>query len=57
MGDVADQLPVLLLILNSIINADNKVDVTQEFVRYSVKPHKFFIFNKETEERIYFEVE
>ena len=44
-------------VVRSIINADNKVDVTQEFVRYSVKPHKFFIFNKETEERIYFEVE
>ena len=44
-------------IVRSIINADNKIDTTQEFVRYSVKPHKFFIFNKETEERIYFEVE
>ena len=44
-------------IVRSIINADNKVDTAQEFVRYSVKPHKFFIFNKETEERIYFEVE
>ena len=44
-------------IVRSIINADNKVDVTEQTVRYSVKPHKFFIFNKETEERIYFEVE
>ena len=44
-------------VVRSIINADNKVDITQEFVRYSVKPHKFFLFNKETEERIYFEVE
>ena len=44
-------------IVRSIINADNKVDTAQEFVRYSVKPHKFFLFNKETEERIYFEVE
>ena len=43
--------------IRSIINADNKVDMSQEFVRYSVKPHKFFLFNKETEERIYFEVE
>lgn len=42
--------------IRSIINADNKVDPTQEFVRYSVKPHKFFLFNRETEERIYFEV-
>ena len=42
--------------VRSIINADNKVDIGQEYVRYSIKPHKIFIFNKETEERIYFEV-
>ena len=48
----ASQNPVI----RSIINADNKVDVTKETVRYSLKPHKVFIFNKETEERIYFEV-
>ena len=43
-------------IIRSIINADNKVDATQENVRYSLKPHKLFLFNKETEERIFFEV-
>ena len=43
-------------LVRSIINADNKVDITSEFVRYAIKPHKIFIFNKETEERIYFEV-
>ena len=43
-------------VIRSIINADNKVDVTQATVRYNVKPHKLFVFNKETEERIYFEV-
>ena len=48
----ASQNPVI----RSIINADNKVDVTKETVRYSLKSHKVFIFNKETEERIYFEV-
>ena len=42
--------------VRSIINADNKIDIGQEFVRYAIKPHKIFIFNKETEERIYFEV-
>ena len=42
--------------IRSIINADNKVDVTAGTVRYSVKPHKFFLFNKETEERIRYEV-
>ena len=42
--------------IRSIIDADNKVDITDATVNYSVKPHKFFIFNKETEERVYFEV-
>jgi len=42
--------------VRSIINSDNKVDMGAEFVRYNVKPHKFFLFNKETEERIRYEV-
>ena len=42
--------------IRSIINADNKVDLAAKTVRYSVKPHKFFLFNKETEERIRYEV-
>ena len=43
-------------IVRSIIDADNEVKENAEFVRYTVKPHKVFIFDKETEERIYFEV-
>ena len=42
--------------VRSIIDADNKVDPNAETVRFDVKPHKIFLFNKETEERIYFEV-
>jgi multiple sugar transport system ATP-binding protein len=42
--------------VRSIINADNKVDTGVETVRYSIKPHKIFLFNKETEERIRYEV-
>ncbi len=42
--------------IRTIINADNKVDVTKQVVSYNVKPHKFFLFNKETEERIRYEV-
>ena len=41
-------------VIRSIIDADNKVDITAETVRYNIKPHKLFVFNKETEERIYF---
>ena len=43
-------------VIRSIINADNKVDLTAGTVRYNIKPHKFFLFNKETEERIRYEV-
>lgn len=42
--------------VRSIIDADNKVDITAEQVAFSLKPHKVFIFNKETEERIRFAV-
>ena len=42
--------------IRSIINADNKVDISMKTVRYAVKPHKLFLFDKETEERIYYEV-
>ena len=48
--NAASQNPVI----RSIINADNKVDATAETVKYTLKAHKVFIFNKETEERIYF---
>ncbi len=41
-------------VIRSIINADNKIDLAAETVRYNIKPHKIFVFNKETEERIYF---
>ncbi len=43
-------------IIRSIINADNKVDLSKEDITFSLKAHKVFIFNKENEERIYFEV-
>lgn len=42
--------------IRSIIDADNKVDVAAGVVRYHVKPHKLFLFSKETEERLRFEV-
>ena len=43
-------------LVRSIINADNKVDLAAGVVRYALKPHKVFLFNKDTEERILFEV-
>ncbi len=43
-------------VVRSIINADNKVDTSSDTVRFSLKAHKVFLFSKETEERIRFEV-
>ena len=43
-------------VIRSIINADNKVNTESETVSYSLKRHKVFIFDRETEERVYFEV-
>ena len=43
-------------VVRSIISAENKVDTSTGTVRYSIKPHKLFLFNHETEERIPFEV-
>ena len=41
-------------VVRSIISADSAIDTTAETVKYSLKPHKVFIFDAETEERIYF---
>ncbi len=43
-------------VIRSIINADDVAAAGKEIVRYSLKPHKLFIFNKETEQRIRYEV-
>ena len=41
-------------VIRSIIDADNKLELNTETVRFNIKPHKIFVFNKETEERIRF---
>ena len=43
-------------VIRSIVNADLKLDTSSGTIRYNIKPHKLFLFNKETEERVYFEV-
>ena len=43
-------------VVRAIINSDVKIDTASDVVRFNVKPHKLFLFNKETEARIYFEV-
>lgn len=42
--------------VRSIIDADDRSGLNGEVVRYSVKPHKLFVFHKETEQRLAFEV-
>ena len=43
-------------VIRSIVNSDLKLDTASGIIRYNIKPHKLFLFNKETEERVYFEV-
>ena len=40
-------------IIRSIIDADNKIDRTSQTIAFDIKPNKIFLFNHETEERIY----
>ncbi|MBE5796338.1 MAG: ABC transporter ATP-binding protein [Clostridiales bacterium] len=42
--------------VRSIIDADNKVDLSAGAVRFSLKPHKVFLFSKDDEKRIRIEV-
>ena len=43
-------------VVRSIVDADYKISKDDASVRFDLKPHKVFLFDKETEERIYFEV-
>ena len=40
--------------IRSIIDADVKVNAAAEQVRFNLKPHKVFLFDHESEQRIYF---
>jgi multiple sugar transport system ATP-binding protein len=40
--------------VRSIVDADYKIDRDAENVRFNLKAHKVFLFDKETEKRIYF---
>ena len=44
-------------VVRSIVDADCRISKdTHSTVKFALKPHKVFLFDKETEERIYFEV-
>ncbi len=42
--------------IRTIVDADTKIDQSNPVVSFSLKPHKVFIFDKETEMRVPFEV-
>ena len=56
MSVVATNPASLNPVVRSIINSDQKSDIPEGVVSYNLKSHKVFLFNKETEERIRFEV-
>ena len=41
--------------IRAIIDSDIRVDTTNPTVKFAVKPHKIFLFSKQTEERILFD--
>ena len=43
--------------IRSIISAENKVEVGTASVRFDLKPGKVFLFNKESEARVYFQMD
>lgn len=43
--------------IRSIISSENMSDIGSATIRFSLLPHKVFLFDRETEERIYFETE
>ena len=44
-------------VVRSIVDADYKIDRDAATVSFTLKPHKVFLFDKETEERIRFELD
>ena len=43
-------------LIRSIVDADCEIDRNASTVKFNLKPHKVFLFDKKTEERIYFGV-
>ena len=40
--------------IRSIVDSDCKIDRDASEIKLALKPHKVFLFDRETEERIYF---
>ena len=39
-------------VIRAIVDADNKIDLSQEDIVFDIKPNKIFLFNAETQERL-----
>ena len=52
---VSENASALVPVIRSIVSADTGIDVTSETVSFSLKPHKVFLFDHESEARIPFE--
>ncbi len=44
-------------VVRAIIDADHKIDLAEKSIRFRLKPHKVFLFHKETQERIDFKAQ
>ncbi len=53
---VSENPAALVPAIRSIINSDATLPSPGTMAAYALKPHKVFVFDKETEERLYFEV-
>jgi len=51
---VASNENMLSATIRAIVDADYKLDANAESVSFNLKPHKVFLFDTETEKRIYF---
>lgn len=52
MSVVAANPAAISPLIRSIINADQPIQTADGTIRYAVKPHKIFVFHKETEESL-----
>ena len=54
MSVVCDHQASVNPVVRAIVNSDCKVDLSAATIAYSLKPHKVFVFDAQTEERIRF---
>ena len=38
--------------IRSIISAENRIDTGRDTIRFNLKPHKVFLYDRESEERV-----